>query len=100
MRRSEIPSDLTNLAGPNVVPTEPAREWITARDSGQLPGPVFRFYELANFFSIGRIPSFFSDPRRALFPYLGSLTWSLMESTVEIQALVAEVRTLHADLYS
>ena len=75
-----------NPAGISMAPfvlNEPETPWITARDSGLIPLPLFDLYRRANYLSFGSAPPFLRDGDNILFSYFGLMMRSLLGSLTD-----------------
>jgi hypothetical protein len=73
--------------------TEPEQDWVSAKDDGTIPAPVFSLYERAGFLSFGSSPPLLSDKNQYLFSYfsmiLESIKGTLIDADQELRAFVA-----------
>lgn len=75
--------DIAGVAAAPMVRTEPAPEWVAARDRGVLPAAGFAMYSRSSFFSFGAAPPFLADERHFLFSYFAMVLTSLRDALVD-----------------
>ena len=80
--------------------SEPEEEWVQANDRGIIPDSLFKFYCGADYFSFGKAPRFLSDPEKLLFPFVSNLARGILDSSIEAEDLLAEIRAAHERMYT
>ena len=78
----------------------PEREWTQAREKSVIPEYLYKFYCLADYFSIDKAPRFLNDPDRMLFSFLKGLANGIRESLEEAHELAAAIRSDQGKGYS
>ena len=78
----------------------PDRKWEDANDRQVIPEAIYRFYCLADFFSIDKAPKFLNDPDRFLFSFLNALLLGIRDAFDESDRLVEQLYADHELVYS
>ena len=99
MRLESCDLDIDAAVSAPMVRTEPAPEWVMARDRGLLPNAVFALYSRASFLSFGAAPSFLADQRRFLFSYFAMVLTSLRDALVDADEELQGFRESQAQVY-
>jgi len=87
------------VARPPIL-TAPEAEWTAARDAALIPEHLYRFYCVADYFSLNKAPRFLNDPERILFSFLAGLTRGLRDNLEEAHELVDMIRKDQGKGYS
>ena len=78
----------------------PDPDWIQAHDDKIIPENVYRFYCLADYFSLDKVPKFLNDQNRLLFSFLHYLLLGILHSFEEAYELVVTIRDVQGKGYS
>lgn len=82
-----------------IVRKSPGREWVAARDAGDIPLALFALYEISGYLSFGAAQGFLADADNVLFGYFGLLLRSLKELLLEGADLTRELNAAQKDIY-
>lgn len=83
MRLEEFDLDIPAVVMAPPVRNEPEPDWVTARDSGIVPQPMFSLYTRSSYLSFGVAPSFLRDKDNFLFSYFGLVLRSIKDCLLD-----------------
>jgi len=74
-----------------IIHKEPDQQWVDAKNRQVLPEQVYKFYCVANYFSLDKAPKYLDDPDRFLFSFLSSLLRGTRDSFDESHTLLQQL---------
>ncbi len=99
MRLENCELDIDAAAAAPLVRTQPAPDWVAARDRGLLPNALFAMYSRSSLLSFGAAPPFLADERHLLFSYFGMVLTSLRDALVDADDELRAFQESQAQVY-